>query len=252
MEIQQQIRFIVEEYDAMMTCLRNTVCARSKSKPTSWYERKRKLGLLRHDLTKDLVKTSSGNPVVYKYDGDFPDAFVGIQDIKLCGSRVWLHGFSDDCVLERLWANPMFYLSKIPPESGMTTPDFSMTLDMEEVEMKMNLNLNLFRRNALSQIAQNMGINVIPGLNWGGYKSLDFAFDGIESGGIYAISNIGVNVDYMSRKMFRVGFLEAVRVSHPKGLVLYGYPMEDYCGVETRVYPNENIKRLRKLKRRRS
>lgn len=127
----------------------------------------------------------------------------------------------------------------------MLSPDFSLYLDMTTIEKQMNI----FRKNAISQIFQNYGINVIYTLCWAEYESLEYCADGIEPNGIYAVSNIGIKNNYISRKIFRVGLKELIHRLMPKGLIVYGYPLDFNIDCESRTYENENLKRLHQIRR---
>lgn len=214
---------------------------------SSWKSRKATIGLLRHDLTKNLQKTSSGYPIVKAYNLEFPEDLIDISHLSKCTQpNQWLNCFSEDIVLERIWSNPVKYLNAIPLGGGLIAPDFSLKLDMTTPEKQ----INIFRRNAIAAIAQSANIKTIIPLSWAEYASLEYCFEGIEPEGIYAISNIGVQRDYLSRKFFRVGLTEAIRILNPKGLLVYGYPLENCYGIECRLYKKPNIERLRQINNR--
>lgn len=223
----------------------SSISSRLNPDRSYWSSQKATLGLLRHNMVKDLTLTDEGVPLVKAYKGDYPIELIDIVKInRYKGYRAWLNGFSEDIVLDRIWRKPEYYLKKIPIHGGFIAPDFSVKVHMSTIEKK----FNLYRRNVLAALAQKVGIPTIVPLSWAEYDTLDYCFEAIEPGGIYAISNIGIRNNYISRKLFRVGFQEAVRVLEPKGFILYGYPVENTYGIETRVYNNENIRRLRGLR----
>lgn len=210
----------------------------------SWSNRKATIGLIRSDLTDCLEKTEFGFPIVKAYHGPFPSSLIGLNNVNgPKGRHMWLHGFSDDCVLERIWNRPYVYGNAIKEMGGMLTPDFSLYLHMTPIEKKMNI----FRKNAIGQIMQRLGINVIHTLCWAEYDSFEYCIDGVESNGIYAISNIGVNNNYVSRKIFKVGLKEMIRKLNPEGLIVYGYPLGIKIDCEVRVFQNENLNRLHRI-----
>lgn len=213
---------------------------------SSWELQKATLGMLRHDLTKKLALSEDGYPIVKAYNGDYPVDLVDVNKInRYKQSDKWLNGFSEDIVLERIWKRPAFYLNKVPQRGGFIAPDFSCKLHMNKKEKE----FNIYRRNVMAAIAQSFDIPTILPLTWGEYETLDYCFSGIEPEGIYAISNISIQNDPISRKLFRVGLSEAVHVLNPMGFILYGYPLENKYGVETRLYQNQNLQRLWKLRR---
>lgn len=58
----------------------------------TWREKKRTIGLVRHDLTHKLDKTDFGFPKVKAYNADYPDILIGINEInRHVGNRQWLH-----------------------------------------------------------------------------------------------------------------------------------------------------------------
>ena len=212
---------------------------------SSWELKKATLGMLRHDLVKRLALSEEGYPIVKAYKGDYPSGLIEVNRInRYKQTDLWLNGFSEDIVLERIWNRPAFYLNKVPQRGGFMAPDFSCKLHMNKKEKE----FNIYRRNVLAAIAQSFDIPTILPLTWGEYATLDYCFCGIEPEGIYAISNIGIQNDPISRKLFRVGLHEAVHVLNPKGFVLYGHPLDNTYGVETRLYQNQNIQRLRNLR----
>lgn len=169
--IQPHLPFIENLYDTTMAIQHNP-CRMSRT----WNERKATIGLIRSDLTSSLKKTENGMPIVKSYCGSMPSSLIGLNRINGAYSNdCWLHGFSDDCILERLWNRPYYYIKKISNLGGMLSPDFSLYLNMSPIEKKMNI----FRKNALSQIAQNKGINVIYTLCWAEYDSLEYCVDGV-------------------------------------------------------------------------
>lgn len=146
-----------------------------------------------------LKMTTDGFPIVNAYKGDFPNAIVGFEKSGQNGNSIgWIHGFTYDYVLEKIWSHSNFILDKIPVSGALISPDFSMYLELSENEKK----YNMFRRHAVAQFAQNNGRNVIHTLNWAELASLDYCFNGVEPEGIYAVSNIGYNQDYITRKLF--------------------------------------------------
>ncbi len=211
---------------------------------SKWVERKQRMGLIRRDLTKYLLKTPNGMPVVKAYKGDFPSKLIGLTEIKRADNvDAWVHCFAEDLYLERIWNCPEKFFSIIQGYGGMFSLDFSVWLDMADAEKR----INIFRNHANAQIAQGIGIPTIATLSWAGVDTFEYAFDGIEGEGIYAVSNIGANRDYVSRKIFRMGLYAATKKLNPKGLIFYGMEFPYKVDCEVRWYANPNIGRLRKI-----
>lgn len=203
--IQTRIPFTSEEYDCMDLNVPSDINYREKN---TWVSRKSTLGLIRYDLCQSLELTTEEFPIVKAYNGEFPKELVEVSKFSKASSSSWLNGFSEDIVLDRIWNRPDFYLSKIGEGGGFIAPDFSVKLHMPNASK----HFNIFRRNVLAAYAQSKGISTIVPLTWGGYDTFEYCFNGLEPGGIYAISNIGVQNNFISRKFFHAGLLEAIRV----------------------------------------
>lgn len=213
--------------------------------PLSWKERVGRKGLIRRDITKDLHVTPDGMPIVHAYKGDFPTLLVSVDELSGCPfAHAWAHSFVEDLILERVWNTPGVFVRQMRKFKGYLSADFSMWLDMHPAEKY----YNAFRNHALAQFAQNHGIPTIMTLSWAGYDTFDYAFDGIEPEGIYAVSNIGANKDFISRKMFRAGLHEAIRILNPAGLIFMGSGTQYRLPCEYRWFSNPNIDVLRNLK----
>lgn len=202
--------------------------------------------MIRFDLTKDLPKTDDGFPIVEAYKGPFPIALADISKIGKCAKAgMWTNGFSDDYNLDRIYHRPANYFNMIPQGGGFMAPDFSVKLQMTEIEKR----FNLLRRNTMAALAQKYGIPAIVPLTWAEYATLEYCCNGIMPEGIYAISNIGVMNDFISRKLFNAGLMEVTRILNPIGYVLYGYPMDNTFGIKTVVYPNIHYTSRKKKRR---
>lgn len=231
--------FTEEEYAEIIVLPEQIVSSPRKSVGdiSDWQAKKATYGMIRLDLTIDLPKTVEGFPIVDAYKGPFPTDLVDIGKIGKCTSPgAWSNGFSDDYILDRIYRQPAKYFNKIPQGGGFMAPDFSVKLQMSEIEKK----FNIARRNTLAALAQKYGIASMVPLTWAEYATLEYCCNGITPEGIYAISNIGIRNDFISRKLFMVGLMEVTRILNPMGYVLYGYPMDNTCGVKTIVYPNTN------------
>ena len=88
----------------------------------------------------------------------------------------WVMFFEHDVKFERLWNNPVRYLSKLKKFKGVITPDFSLYRNMPLV-MQM---WNTYRNRALAYWLQNNVIEVIPNVRFGDERTYSFCFDGIE------------------------------------------------------------------------
>jgi len=61
-----------------------------------------------------------------------------------------------------------------------------------------------------------------PTLTWCEAETLDFAFDGIEPGGVVSISTIGVKQEDGAFAIWKAGTDAAMKELHPSCVVVYG------------------------------
>ena len=129
-----------------------------------------------------------------------------------------VHFFIDDYQFERIWSDPATYLSKLTEFPCICTPDFSLYTDMP---MAMKI-WNVYRSRLIGQMAADYGIEVIPTLQWAGGDTLEWVFDGIESGGTVAVSTVGVMRERGALDLWRDGMEAALDAVKPKTIVVYG------------------------------
>lgn len=147
-----------------------------------------------------------------------------------------VHFFIDDYQFERVWNDPITYLSKLTEFPCMCTPDFSLYMDMP---MAMKI-WNVYRSRLIGQMAADYGIQVIPTLQWAGEDTLDWVFDGIESGGTVAVSTVGVMRDKGALDFWRAGMSRAIEEVKPKTIVLYGTDIDfDFDCEVVRIHSRE-------------
>lgn len=72
---------------------------------------------------------------------------------------------------------------------------------------------------------QQVGISIIPSVSWSDESSFDFCFDGIEKGGVVAVSSVGVIKNRNAQVSFKKGLHEMLRRITPKTLLFYGAPI---------------------------
>lgn len=154
-----------------------------------------------------------------------------------------IHFYIDDYQFERIWNQPQFYLEKLMPYDCILTPDFSL---YQEMPLAMQI-WNIFRSRLIGQMAQDLGINVIPTLSWCREDSYEFCFDGIEPGGTVSVSTIGVKRDDGASKLWFDGMNEAMRVLKPKAVVVYGGDIGyDFGDAKAYYFSNANADRMKK------
>lgn len=159
-----------------------------------------------------------------------PSALIGFNYVMNTSDRTkGVHFFIDDYQFERVWNDPITYVEKITEFPCMCTPDFSLYMDMP-LAMKI---WNVYRSRLIGQMAADYGINVIPTLQWAGEDTLDWVFEGIESGGTVAVSTVGVMKDNDAFNIWKTGMGRALEEVAPKTVVLYGTDVDfDFRGVD--------------------
>lgn len=129
-----------------------------------------------------------------------------------------IHFYIDDYQFERLWNSPREYIEKIARFDCALTPDFSLYMNMPRA-MKM---WNVYRSKLIGQMMQDIGIEVIPTLQWAEPETYEWCFDGIPEGGTVSVSTIGVKGNEIATQIWTGGMNEAISRLQPKTIVLYG------------------------------
>jgi hypothetical protein len=130
----------------------------------------------------------------------------------------WLHFYILDEKFEAVWNSHRRFLSVIKQFGGAITPDFSLYRDLP---LAMQIN-NVYRSRALGHWWQNNGIRIIPNIRWSDERSLEFAFDGIQTGGTVAVGSLGGLKNPVNRHYFLSGFDEMLKHVKPDTVVIYG------------------------------
>lgn len=98
---------------------------------------------------------------------------------------------------------------------------------------------NIYRSRLIGQYMQDCGCAVIPTVSWAEPATFDFAFDGIETGSVVAVSTVGVKRQENSFDIWKTGMDEMIRVLEPAAILVYGGEVEyDYHGIKTVCYDN--------------
>lgn len=184
----------------------------------------------------------TGNPYnLFDYDEDRAEGFYQIPIIEACDyvpddligfnyvlstdrRDCGVHFFLDDYQFERIWNAPQLYLPKLSEFQCVLTPDFSLYLDMPRA-MKI---WNVYRSRLIGQMLQDIGVKVIPTLQWAEKATYRFVFDGLRSGGTVAVSTVGVMRDPEALELWQNGMKEAMKRVKPKTILLYGTDNVDF------------------------
>ena len=140
-----------------------------------------------------------------------------------------VHFFIDDYRFERIWNEPKSNIELLKPFACTLTPDFSLYLDMP---MAMKI-WNVYRSRLIGQMMQDAGLEVIPTLQWAEEETFKFCFDGIEPGGVVAVSTVGVAKDRSgeAQDIWRAGMDAAIEILQPETVLCYGSRIEyDFGG----------------------
>ena len=148
----------------------------------------------------------------------------GLVPFHLCKSvpdpeKHWFDFYEDDYQFERFWNKPSTYLPILKRFAGGISPDFSIYIDMPRSQQIWNC----WRNRVMAYHLQQNGITVIPNVGWSDEKSLGWAFDGLPSNSILAITTQGcMGKDYYCKQSLLNGIHELVLQKHPEKLVVYG------------------------------
>lgn len=173
-----------------------------------------------------------------------PDDIIGFNYAltsknKDCG----IHFYIDDYQFERIWTQPQLYLEKLSEYQCIFTPDFSLYTDMP-IAMKI---WNIYRSRLIGQIAQRMGILVIPTVSWCEETTFDFCFDGLPENATLSISTIGVKREDSAFGLWKAGVDEMIKRLKPKTLLIYGGAVDyDYGNIKVIYFENKVTERMKK------
>lgn len=160
------------------------------------------------------------------------DTFIGFNyaksSLRRLGGSVGVHFFLDDYQFERCLADPRKYGEILRPASCVLTPDFSLFRDMT-FPVKL---MSVFKSRLLGHIWQQMGVTVVPTLQWAEPASYAYSFDGLPRGGTVAVSTIGCVRNKADELLFRRGMSAACEACNPSKVLLFGKPLDFECDAE--------------------
>lgn len=155
------------------------------------------------------------------------------QQLKAEQSAV--HFFADDRDFEVTWSTPNKPLNYLSKFKAVLTPDFSLYRDWP---MTMQL-WNVYRNRWVGCFWQDQGYTVIPTISWSNQASWEFAFEGIVSGSLVAVSSVGIDRhDATEVSLFLDGYAEMLNRLNPCAVMYCGSDIEGCTEwVETHCYP---------------
>lgn len=125
-----------------------------------------------------------------------------------------VHFFIHDYQFERVWNNPDDYIDKLKQYECVLTPDFSPYMDMP---LALRI-YNHYRKQWCGAYWQEHGIKVIPTVR-ACEEDAEFCFEGIPTGGIIAISTMGLMNDEEVKKQLLDGYEK--EMLDPKKILIY-------------------------------
>ena len=153
-----------------------------------------------------------------------------------------IHFYVDDYQFERVWNQPEAYLEKLAEFDCMLTPDFSLYTEMP-IAMKI---WNTYRSRLIGQMAQRMGITVIPTVSWCERETFCFCFDGLPKRATLSISTIGVKKDDENFGLWKAGVDEMIKRLQPRTLLIYGGKVDyDFGKIKTVYFENKVTERMK-------
>ena len=160
-------------------------------------------------------------PIIENTVEDVPMDIVPFEKRKKIKNKkeVFLHFYMEDRRFKKIMERPEKYLKELSKYGGVISPDASMDVDMHLAEQI----ANSFRNNVCGRFFQQEGLNVIPNVRWGGEESFEFAFDGFQPNGLYAVSTHGCIQSQEEKAMFKLGLQEMIKRLNPKIILVHGY-----------------------------
>ena len=156
-----------------------------------------------------------------------------------------IHFYVDDYQFERVWNQPETYLEKLSEFDCMLTPDFSLYTDMP-IAMKI---WNTYRSRLIGQMAQRMGMVVIPTVSWCEAETFCFCFDGLPKHATLSISTIGVKKEDYNFGLWKAGVDEMIKRLKPHTILIYGGKVDyDFGNIKTVYFENKVTERMKVIK----
>lgn len=199
-------------------------------------------------LLDEVDLTVNGMPILHKCR-TIPDKLIAFSELNtfhreedLCQSA---HFFLDDYRFECVWRTPERYLPMLKHVGLACSPDFSLYTDMP-LPLQ---HWNVYRSRLLAAWWREQGIDVIPTLQYSTQESYWFAFNGLPSHSVVAISTIGTMRNTAARNLWAMGMDEAIRRLAPSCVLVYGSEPDSYDWNGTRhiTYTSNSQQRFNQL-----
>ncbi len=207
-------------------------------------ERKKMRILNKHLLCSDTATEGEFElPRVRAYVGPVPEVFIPYS-AKVCYNSQYkgVYCHIDDAGFSSTWTRPVNALKKVSQYMVAIAPDHTLWMDALKCE-----NIEQLRKTRTTQLFwQNNGVNTIQTASWGDADSImTYAFDGLAEDSWTSIGHQR-NGNKIEQRLFRFGVETLVDRKHPRGLIVFGLPLDFDPGVPVIVKPSF-ISKLRKL-----
>jgi hypothetical protein len=129
----------------------------------------------------------------------------------------WVHFYTKEYNFQCVWASPAKYLSLFKRFAGVITPDFCMYTNAPRALQIWST----YRNRAIAYWLQNNGVPTVLNVRWGDERTFDFAFEGLPTGGSFAVGTYGCIEDVEDRYYFRKGLSVMLERLRPDVIVNY-------------------------------
>jgi hypothetical protein len=204
-------------------------------------KREKKQKLVRNEFEKT---GKFGIPLVKRQDIDLnkiePWSYVKTKLDDEENRHKTIHFFTYDWNFEAAYAKPEATLEKLDQYYVLLTPEFSTYKDMPLVLQA----YSTFKNRWCGAFWQRHGMKVIPTIAWGTPASYEFCFDGVEQGGIVAVSTYAREDN---EKGFMHGYNKMLDAIKPSAIVCYGDPFPNMRGNIKAISPFNKEELIAKL-----
>ncbi len=126
--------------------------------------------------------------------------------------------YEHDIYFNKIIMNIDRFIRELKVFGSVVSTDCSIYRDMPRATQIGNTYIN----RAIGFYLQQRGISIIPNVRWSDERSFDFAFDGLEPRGIYALGTVGCMKSKIEKEFFRAGLEEFIYRLCPNKVLVYG------------------------------
>ena len=123
-----------------------------------------------------------------------------------------------------MWNNPIEPAEVLKGFDYVTTPDFSMYIDIPKALQI----FNHYRKHWCGAFWQAQGINVIPTIWWSDKKSFEWCFDGEPKNSVVWVSSVGIMDNDEKKRYFMAGYNEMKKRLNPSKIWLCFAKMKQF------------------------